>query len=75
MSNILMRNAQAQPLPRDRYVIRICPQFYWKLDVDYESIAARHFTGPVRHVMYRYGMPAILEQGRLARSEKQSGAD
>jgi hypothetical protein len=60
----LMRSANAQPLPDDRYVISTRRQFYSETDVDYRSIAARHFTGPVRHVLYRYGMPAILRQGR-----------
>ena len=71
----LMRSANAQALPDDRYVISTRRQFYAETDVDYKAIAARHFTGPVRHVMYRYGIPAILEQSRLALREKPSGAE
>jgi hypothetical protein len=59
-----MRHANAQPLPDSRYVISNRRQFYWEQDVDYKSIVARHFTGTVRHVMYRYGMPAILRGGK-----------
>ena len=60
--SILMRKVDAQPLPHRRYVVSSCRQFYWQNDVDYQSIAARHFTGTVRHVMYRYGIPEILRQ-------------
>jgi hypothetical protein len=73
--SVLMRSANAQALPEDRYVISTQRQFYSETDVNYRTIVARHFTGPVRHVMYRYGMPAILRQNRLALREKQSGAD
>lgn len=59
--NVSMRNLQARPLPRDRYVNKICRRFYWERDVDYCTIAARHLTDTVRHVMYRFGMMAILE--------------
>jgi hypothetical protein len=69
-----MRNAQAQPLPHDRYVVNLRRQFYWERDANYKTIAARHFTGPVRHVMYRYGMPAILEQSRQVLAEKEQHA-
>lgn len=58
--NVLMRAAQAQALPAERYVISGRRQFYWQKDVDYKSIVARHFTGTVRHVMYGRGIPAIL---------------
>lgn len=62
--SVLMRQAGAQTLPADRYVVSPCRQFYWEKDVDYRTIAARHFTGTVRHVMYGAGMPAILRQAK-----------
>jgi hypothetical protein len=62
--SILMRRANAQALPEDRYVISARRQFYWETDVDYKTIAARHFTGTVRHVMYGRGMPWVLSQSR-----------
>lgn len=64
--SVLMRKASAQPLPADRYVVSSRRQFYWQRDVDYRVIVARHFTGTVRHVMYRAGIPAILREARLA---------
>lgn len=64
----LMRSIDAQPLPAERYVISNRRQFYWEDDVDYRRIAARHFTGTVRHVMYKYGMPFILQQSRKQHS-------
>lgn len=69
--NVLMRTVNAHALPGDRYVINLRRQFYWEQDTNYKTIAARHFTGPVRHVMYRYGMPAILEQSRQVPVEKE----
>lgn len=60
--SVMLRDVNAEALPRDRYVISICRQFYSETDVDYSAIAARHFTGPVRHVMYKFGMPAILRR-------------
>ncbi len=60
--SVLMRSVNAQPLPGDRYVISNRRQFYWEDDVDYRAVAARHFTGTVRHVLYKYGMPAVLRQ-------------
>lgn len=62
--NLLMSNAGARPLPEERYVISNRRQFYWEKDVDYSAIVARHFTGTVRHVMYKAGIPLILEQSR-----------
>jgi hypothetical protein len=62
--SVLLRNAKAEALPSSRYVIRSCRQFYWEKDVDYDRIVARHFTGTVRHVMYRYGLPILLEQSK-----------
>ncbi|MGD0345839.1 MAG: hypothetical protein ABSA85_03730 [Terracidiphilus sp.] len=69
----LMRSANAQPLPEDRYVISNQRQFHWEKDVEYGAIAARHFTGTVRHVLYKYGMPLILQQSRDGIWEKQTG--
>ena len=68
----LMRSAEAKPLPEDRYVISNQRQFYWEQDVDYKVIAARHFTGTVRHVLYKYGMPLILEQSKAYLSENRT---
>jgi hypothetical protein len=62
----LMRTANALPLPEDRYVISTRRQFYWETDVDYKTIAARHFTGTVRHVMYGSGMPTVLRQSKIS---------
>jgi len=60
----LMCAANARPLPENRYAISNRRQFYWEEDVDYKAIAARHFTGTVRHVFYKYGMPILLAQSK-----------
>jgi hypothetical protein len=62
--SVMLRGVDAEALPSSRYVISLCRQFYWERDVDYKAIAARHFTGPVRHVMYGRGMPWVLRQSR-----------
>jgi len=62
--NALMQHAHAQPLPQERYVVSARRQFYWETDEDYGKIVARHFVSPVRHVMYRYGIPLILRQSQ-----------
>jgi hypothetical protein len=62
--SFMLRNVHAEALPPDRYVINNYRQFYWERDVDYKTVAARHFTGPVRHVMYGRGMPWVLRQSR-----------
>ena len=62
---VLMCQAKATPLPKERYVVSPCRQFYWERDVDYAAIAARHFTGTVRHVMYKTGIPTLLWQSKF----------
>jgi hypothetical protein len=62
--SFMLRQLHAEALPPSRYVISICRQFYWEKDVDYTGIAARNFTSPVRHLMYKFGMPIILEHGK-----------
>ncbi len=63
--SVMLRDVNAEALPSSRYVISVCRQFYWERDVNYGTIAARHFTGPVRHVMYLYGIPEVLRQSKL----------
>jgi len=60
--SFMLQQLHAEALPPSRYVISVCRQFYWEKDVDYAAITARHFTTPVRHVMYKYGMPILLKQ-------------
>lgn len=64
VTSFMLQQLHAEPLPPSRYVVNIRRQFYWEEDLDYTSIVARHFTTPVRHVMYRYGMPILLDQSR-----------
>lgn len=67
--SVMLRSANAEALPPNRYVISARRQFYFEKDVDYGTIAARHFTGTVRHVMYKFGMPELLRQSRLVPAE------
>lgn len=68
--SFMLRASNAQALPPERYVISPRRQFYWEKDIDYATIVARHFTGTVRHVMYRYGMPILLRQSRIMEKEQ-----
>jgi hypothetical protein len=70
--SVLMREANAQSLSPSQYVVSNRRQFYWEKDVDYGNIAARHFTGTVRHVMYSAGIPEILRQAKQLNNRRAS---
>ena len=72
--SFMLQQLHAEPLPPSRYVISISRQFYWEKDVDYINIVARHFTTPVRHVMYKCGIPLVLKQSAGCFSAVQEGA-
>jgi hypothetical protein len=57
--SVLMNQASAQPLSKDHYVVNTQRQFWPGQDVDYTSIVSRHFTSPVRHLMYAHGYPIL----------------
>jgi hypothetical protein len=59
---LMMSVAKGEPLKRDDYVVSLDRQFVFERDVDYRHIAVRHFTGPVRHVMYLKGIPFLIKQ-------------
>jgi hypothetical protein len=52
---VAMGEACAIPLSKESYVINTKRQFWSEQDVDYTKITTRHFTGPVRHLMYSSG--------------------
>jgi hypothetical protein len=60
----LFGNMGARVLPLDRYVVSLKRQLPFEQDVDYSRICARHFVSPVRHLMYKKGIPMLLEKGR-----------
>jgi hypothetical protein len=59
MVAMLLAAVGGQALPREEYVVSLQRQFFFERDVDYRRIAVRHFTGPVRHVMYLKGIPFL----------------
>ena len=61
---LLLTAAGAEPLPGARYVVSTQGQFYGDPDRDYGQIVTRHFTTPVRHLMYARGMPLLWRQWR-----------
>jgi hypothetical protein len=61
---LLLGAAGAEPLPADRYVVSTRGQFYFETDVPSAGLAARHFTSPVRHLMYGRAMPLLWRQWR-----------
>jgi hypothetical protein len=65
----LLQSVEMRPLPRERYVLSLARLFYWMKDVDYGMIAARHFTGPTRHVMYRNALPWLRRNATVARDQ------
>jgi hypothetical protein len=54
----------ATVLPMDRYVVSLKRQLPFEEDVDYSRICVRHFVAPVRHLMYKKGIPLLLAKGR-----------
>ncbi len=61
---MLLGAAKAEALDRDDYVVSLDRQFVFERDVEYARIKVRHFTGPVRHVMYLKGIPYLMNQTR-----------
>ena len=59
---LLMGAGGARPLPPERYLVSPRGQFYGERDADYRQLTARHFTTPVRHLMYARGMPLLWRQ-------------
>ena len=57
-----MNHANALPLDQYCYVISTKRQFWLDQDVDYDRICTRHFTGPVRHLMYSRGYGYLLRE-------------
>jgi hypothetical protein len=56
----MVHEAGGIPLSRNEFVVSVQRQFNGEPDVDYHQIALRHFISPVRHLMYRHGMPHLL---------------
>ena len=56
----LFEESGATALSEERYVTSKARQFYWEQDVDYSFIAARHFVYPVRHLLFKKGIPLLL---------------
>ena len=61
---LLLTAAGAEPLPGEQYVVCTRGQFYGDPDRDYGQMVTRHFTTPVRHLMYARGMPLLWRQWR-----------
>ena len=59
---LLLTAAGAEALPGARYVVSTRGQFYGDTDLDYGEIVTRHFTTPVRHLMYGRGLPLLWRQ-------------
>lgn len=64
INSALFGEAGAIPLPRETYVVSNQRQFYFEKDVDYDHIICRHFSGPVRHLMYHKAYPRLLKKAR-----------
>lgn len=58
---VLMGKANSIGLPRQKYVVNSKGQFLFDQDIVYDHVVTRHFTGPVRHLMYGRGY-SLLRQ-------------
>ena len=59
---LLMGAVGGQPLPADRYVVSTRGQFYFEPELPSAGLVARHYTTPVRHLMYGRAMPLLWRQ-------------
>lgn len=60
---ILLAATPAQPLP-DSYLVSTAGQFWSEPRVKLDALEVRHYVGPVRHLMYREGMPWLWRRVR-----------
>lgn len=60
--SILLTRCGSVPLPEATYTCQI-PEFHNTRDrLNNDDLVLRHYTGPVRHVMYQNGIPYLLKQ-------------
>ena len=57
--SVLLRAAQATPLPMERYSCSMQRQWPFEKDIDYSTTCLRHFVSPVRHLMWLKGVPLL----------------
>lgn len=69
---LLMGKQGALPLPASSYVVSMQAQFYPERDTITGDAAARHFVTPVRHLMYRSGMPILMRTWRALAKERST---
>jgi hypothetical protein len=62
----LVSRKDSAVLDSSRYVISGSRMFWHDPDVDYDKIVSRHFTGPVRHVMYLKGLPFLKQAAKAS---------
>lgn len=62
--SVLLTEAGGIGLPIDRYVANAQRMFYFENDVDYRSLACRHYVNLIRHLMYSRGIPLLLGSAR-----------
>ena len=67
--SLLLRAANAVPLPSSRYVLSWDGVWFWERDALEPDTIARHYTGPVRHRMYLTAYPSIERQYQEQRHE------
>lgn len=57
--SVLLNQVPHKRLP-ESYLVSTAGQFYCEARPDISNLEARHYVGPVRHLMYREGMPHVL---------------
>jgi hypothetical protein len=60
--NALLSSKRAKALDPIKYSISERGMYFYESDLEYASLVTRHFTGVVRHKMYRAGMPLLAKQ-------------
>ena len=70
----LLISAGGQGLPASRYVARADAMWFWRKEMDYDGVVARHYVGPVRHHLYQKGMPYLCKLRGIEKSGRERSA-
>jgi hypothetical protein len=60
----LFAATEAEPLPRDEYLVSSDGWSFWSRDLPCDRLTVRHYVGIVRHRMYSSALPFLARQAR-----------
>lgn len=66
VASALFGAASAEPLPSQSHLVSNSGQFYFEDVIPCSQLVCRHFTGPVRHLMYHQAYPYLFNESTPA---------